>query len=46
MPKVAIAPVVLGLLFLSILLQWIGTTPFPRGAEHTLYSNVADYFGI
>jgi hypothetical protein len=40
-----VAPVILGALLLAIFLQWIGTTPFPRGRDHTLYSNVADYLG-
>lgn len=46
MRRLAIAPAILGAgLLLSIFLQWIGTTPFPRGHDHTLYSNIADYLG-
>jgi hypothetical protein len=43
MSKVAAA--ILGALVLAIFLQWIGTKPFPRGPDHTLYSNVVDLFG-
>jgi len=36
---------VIGIVVLMILLQWIGTSPFPSGRPGTLYSEIAHAVG-
>lgn len=40
---VRIRPIaILYILALAVLLQWIGTSPFPRGPENTIYADIND----